>query len=99
MYIKVYGDGTYEFFTPEIHGEEFCKNECIKITDEFYEFLKSGENQGRYLIDVSSIDDVVGRDNLIERPIQADEDRLPTQEERLEALEQAMLEMILGGVV
>ena len=97
MYIKFDENGNYGFYTPEIHGEEFCENECIKITDEFYNFLM--QNNGEYLIEVNSVIDTVTKDNLVERvvaPVEIDE--TPTDKERLQVLEQAMLELILGGV-
>lgn len=67
MYIKFNENGEYGFYTPEIHGEEFCKNECIKIADEFYVFLLL--NNGKYLIDVNIVTDTVSKENLIERPM------------------------------
>ena len=68
MYIKFDENGDYGFYTPEIHGEDFCEKECIKITDEFYNFLL--DNNGKYLIDSDSVIDTVTQANLVERPIQ-----------------------------
>ena len=97
MYIKFDENGEYGFYAPEIHGKEFCENECIKITDEFYNFLM--QNNGKYLIDANSVIDTVTVDNLIERPVTPVEiDETPSDKERLQALEQAMLEIIMGGM-
>ena len=96
MYIKFDKKGEYGFYTPKMHGEEFCEDECIKITDSFYDYLL--ENNGKYLIDAENITDVLTEENLIERPIATIEaDDIPTDQERLQALEQALLEMVLGG--
>lgn len=70
MYIKFNKHGEYGFYTPEIHGEEFCNNECIEIADELYNYLL--ENNGKYLINVDSVSGIVTKDNLIERPIRAE---------------------------
>lgn len=97
MYIKVDKYGEYGFYPLEIYGEKFCKNECIKITDEFYDFLL--ENQGKYLIDTTSVVDKITENNLIERLVETiGEYSMPSQEERIGVLEKAMLDMILGGV-
>lgn len=98
MYIKIDVNGEYGFYTPDVHGGEFCKNECIEITNEFYEFLM--QNSGEYLVDVNSVNGTVTKDNLIKRLIEETEkDTTPSQEERLQALESAMLDLVLGGMV
>ena len=66
MYVKVDENGEYGFYTTEIHGEEFCKDNCLKITDECYEFLLT--HQGEYLIDISNVDGEVGIEHLVKRP-------------------------------
>lgn len=67
-YIKYNENGEYGFYIPEVHGKDFCKNECREITNEFYNFLL--ENQGEYLIDITSVVDTVTQKNLIERPME-----------------------------
>ncbi|MDD3841074.1 MAG: hypothetical protein PHP06_11035 [Clostridia bacterium] len=82
MYIKFDKNGEYGFYTPEIHGEKFCENECTEITDDFYNFLI--DNNGKYLINVDSVVDTITRDNLTERPKTPEEPREPTEQEILQ---------------
>ena len=97
MYIKFDENGEYGFFTPEIHGKEFCENECIEITKDFYDFLM--QNNGKYLISVTSVVDTVTQENLIERPIEiVEKDTTPTLEERLQTAEDTLLFLLMGGV-
>lgn len=93
VYIKYNDNGEYGFYIPEVHGEEFCENECIKITDEFYNYLL--DNNGKYLINADSIVDTVTKENLVERPIEPQQPREKTQ---LEILQEAVDMLVLDSL-
>lgn len=66
MYIKYNSEGEYGFYTPDIHGQEFCDNECMEIPEDLYKLLL--DNNGRYVIDVKSVGTSITRENIIEKP-------------------------------
>ncbi|WP_130807640.1 hypothetical protein [Senegalia massiliensis] len=94
MYIKIDIEGNYEFYDEDIHSKEIIE-QCTKIDDSLYNYLL--ENNGKLVFDTTKTNII--KENFIARVYEdLEEDIKPTNEERIDQLENMIL-MMLGGEV